>query len=113
MPSSYGIVNFPELRCGLALARPGIALLGTERDQAQAPVDLRPAPSWRARVTMVKQMQADEPVGYGRKYNTRPGSVIATVSIGYADGVPRVLANDYERDREPHREASGANLSIA
>lgn len=93
MQSSYGIVNYPELHCGMA--RPGIALfglLGTERDQAQAPVDLRPALSWRARVTLVKQMQADEPVGYGRNYKTRTGSVIATVSIGYADGVPRVLA---------------------
>ncbi|WCR28799.1 serine racemase VanT catalytic subunit [Paenibacillus thiaminolyticus] len=93
MQSSYGIVNYSELRCGLA--RPGIALfglLGTERDQAQAPIDLRPALSWRARVTLVKQMQAIEPVGYGRNYTTRPGSVIATVSIGYADGVPRVLA---------------------
>ncbi|RJG18864.1 serine racemase VanT catalytic subunit [Paenibacillus thiaminolyticus] len=93
MQSSYGIVNYSELRCGMA--RPGIALfglLGTERDQAQAPVDLRPALAWRATVTLVKQMQAVEPVGYGRNYKTRPGSVIATVSIGYADGVPRVLA---------------------
>lgn len=93
MQSSYGIVNYSELRCGMA--RPGIALfglLGTERDQAQAPIDLRPALSWRARVTLVKQMQAIDPVGYGRNYTTRPGSVIATVSIGYADGVPRVLA---------------------
>lgn len=93
MQSSYGIVNYPELPCGLA--RPGIALfglLGTERDQAQAPIELRPALSWRATVTLVKQMEADEPVGYGRSYKTRAGSVIATVSIGYADGVPRVLA---------------------
>ncbi|CAH8770348.1 serine racemase VanT catalytic subunit [Paenibacillus dendritiformis] len=91
MQSSYGVVNYPGLHCGMA--RPGIALfglLGTERDQA--PIDLRPALSWRARVTLVKQMQADEPVGYGRNYKTRTGSVIATVSIGYADGVPRVLA---------------------
>ncbi|WP_374017637.1 serine racemase VanT catalytic subunit [Paenibacillus thiaminolyticus] len=93
MQSSYGIVNYSELRCGMA--RPGIALfglLGTERDQSQAPIDLRPALSWRARVTLVKQMQEVESVGYGRNYKSRPGSVIATVSIGYADGVPRVLA---------------------
>ena len=93
MQSSYGIVNYSELRCGMA--RPGIALfglLGTERDQAQAPINLRPALSWRARVTLVKQMQGVEPVGYGRNYKSRPGSIIATVSIGYADGVPRDLA---------------------
>lgn len=93
MQSSCGIVNYPDLRCGLA--RPGIALfglLGTERDQAHAPIDLRPALSWRARVTLVKRMQADEAVGYGRNYKTRQGSLIATVSIGYADGVPRALA---------------------
>lgn len=88
--SSYGILNYTDIHCGLA--RPGIALYGmlcNENDQVNADADLRPALSLRARVTLVKRLSEGEPVGYGRNYAAGRDCVIATVSIGYADGVPR------------------------
>lgn len=91
--SSYGICNYTELSCGLA--RPGIALYGLlsdENDRVRAPINLRPALSLKARVTLVKSVDAGQSVGYGGVYRTTRRSIIATISIGYADGVPRALA---------------------
>ena len=54
-------------------------------------IALRPALSLHARVMMVRELAAGERVSYGLRYELeRPGR-IATVSAGYADGVPRNL----------------------
>ncbi|MGI9023781.1 MAG: alanine racemase [Acidimicrobiales bacterium] len=70
------------VRCGIALygAPPAPALAGR--------VDLRPALSLCARVSHVKRVAAGEGISYGLRYRTARPSVVATVPIGYADGVP-------------------------
>lgn len=91
--SSYGIINYPDIECGLA--RPGIALYGllsSLDDPLPKQIDLKPVLSLKAKVTLVKHINANEPIGYGRHYITSEDSIIATVSIGYADGIPRVLS---------------------
>lgn len=91
--SSYGILNYPELSYGIV--RPGIALYGilsNDNDRVQSKVDLRPVMSLRATVTLVKNIIAGEPVGYNGSYSPSLDSKIATVSIGYADGIPRELS---------------------
>ncbi|MFX3635660.1 MAG: serine racemase VanT catalytic subunit [Candidatus Pristimantibacillus sp.] len=88
--SSYGILNYPELSYGMV--RPGIALYGmlsNENDRVYSSVELRPVMSLCATVTLVKNVQAGEPVGYNGSYSPSLDSTIATVSIGYADGIPR------------------------
>ncbi|MBB6690967.1 serine racemase VanT catalytic subunit [Cohnella xylanilytica] len=92
LQSSYGIVNYPELRYDLA--RPGIALYGllsNERDKLRSGLDLRPVLSLKATVTRVNDVRAGEFVGYGRSFAALRDSRIATLSIGYADGIPRGL----------------------
>ncbi|WP_331699277.1 serine racemase VanT catalytic subunit [Paenibacillus sp. IITD108] len=92
MQSSYGILNYPELRCDLA--RPGIALfgvLGRDEDLVQKKVDLKPALSLKATITVIKNIDEDSTISYGGNYFAAKGSRIATVSIGYADGIPREL----------------------
>ncbi|MBB6731794.1 serine racemase VanT catalytic subunit [Cohnella zeiphila] len=93
LQSSYGILNYPELR--FDLVRPGIALYGllaNERDKKAAGIDLRPVLALKATVTRVETVRAGEHVGYGMSYAASRDSVVATVSIGYADGVPRELS---------------------
>lgn len=93
MQSSYGILNYPEIHLGLA--RPGIALYGLlcdENDKVKVQVNLRPALSLKARVSQVKYIQSGTSIGYGRNFIAAQDMKIATVSIGYADGFPRVLA---------------------
>lgn len=94
--SSYGILNYPGIRYGLA--RPGIALYGLlskEDDRPNVKIHLRPVLSLKAIVSQVKTIQADTPVGYGRNYVPLQASRIAVVSIGYADGISRAL---FEQD---------------
>ncbi|MGO4537586.1 serine racemase VanT catalytic subunit [Paenibacillus sp. 2TAB19] len=91
--SSYGLLNYSS--CLYEAARPGIALYGlmsNEDDTPLARVDLRPVLSLRATVTQVKAVEAYSPVGYGHSYVPNRDVRIATISIGYADGIPRELS---------------------
>ena len=74
------------------LVRVGIAVYGI----APAPglpgtPDLRPALSLRAEVSTVKRVGAGEGISYGLRYRFESDATVATVPIGYADGVPRRL----------------------
>ena len=75
------------------LVRCGIAVYGhSPRRGAVRPGDLRPALSLRARVSMVRTLDAGERLSYGRRYAVpAPRTVVATVPLGYADGVTRRL----------------------
>ncbi|UIO43130.1 serine racemase VanT catalytic subunit [Brevibacillus brevis] len=91
--SSYGVLNYGELQYDYA--RMGIALYGMlskQGDKVKTSVDLRPVLSLKARVVQVKQVEKGAPVGYGRAHIAQKDSKIAIVSIGYADGVPRMLS---------------------
>ncbi|MED1945441.1 MULTISPECIES: serine racemase VanT catalytic subunit [Brevibacillus] len=91
--SSYGVLNYGELQYDYA--RIGIALYGMlskQGDKVKTSVDLRPVLSLKARVVQVKQVETGASVGYGRAYTAQKDSKIAIVSIGYADGVPRMLS---------------------
>ncbi len=89
--SSYGILNYPELECDYA--RAGIALYGvlSDKNDTRLSVDLKPVLSLKARVGIIKNIKADESVSYGRLFTAKHNMRIATVTIGYADGVPRNL----------------------
>ena len=52
---------------------------------------LRPALSLRARVSYVKTLGAGARLSYGLRYQLSADSVVATIPLGYADGVPRRL----------------------
>ena len=78
--------RYDLVRCGIALYgyAPGPGLVGT--------ADLRPALSLKARVSMVKEVAQGEGVSYGLRYRAPYDCVVATVPLGYADGVPRRLS---------------------
>ncbi len=79
-----------------SLVRPGGVLYGLWRDVLQPaaqPPPLRPVMSVRSRVTLVKRVPAGETLGYGRSYELVRDSLIATLPIGYADGIRRALSN--------------------
>ena len=72
------------------LVRPGIAVYGYSPNPDVAS-DLRPVLSLHARVSYVKELDAGERLSYGLRYELPVRSVIATVPLGYADGVSRRL----------------------
>jgi len=91
MQSSYAVLNYPELKCDFV--RTGISLYGALHNGSTAKnPGLRPVLSLRARVAQVRWIKPGESVSYGRTFSTTRPMKIATVSIGYADGVPRQLS---------------------
>lgn len=81
--------RFDLVRCGIALYGLAPAADGLER----APVPrLRPAMAVKARVSYAKTVPAGERLSYGLRYRLKQDSVIATVPLGYADGITRSLS---------------------
>ena len=78
--------RFTMVRLGIAMygLRPGAGV-------AELCAGLIPAMSLKARVSAVRWVEAFEAVSYGLVRPLTKGSLIATVPIGYADGVPRAL----------------------
>jgi alanine racemase len=95
--NTAGTIAFPEARLGMV--RCGIGLYGylpgssvQSAFAAHAPgVSLIPAMSLKAQVVAVRTLDAGERPSYGRLRPLPERSVVATVPIGYADGVPRAL----------------------
>ena len=81
--------RFDMVRCGIAIY--GLSP-GLPRRPALALPDLRPVMSLKARVSYVKRVGAGERISYGLRYQVAKESVVATVPLGYADGVTRSLS---------------------
>lgn len=70
--------------------RPGLALYGlSPAPHLAARIPLRPALSWRSRIHRVAAVAAGTGVSYGHEYRTSAAARIATVPVGYGDGIPR------------------------
>ncbi len=74
--------------------RAGIILYGLTPDLAfPLPSEFKPAMSMYSVISAVKTIEKGETVSYGRTFKAKSKRIIATVSAGYADGVPRLLSN--------------------
>jgi len=79
------------------LARLGIILYGLKPDyELDIPFEINPAMELKAVVSQVKTVEAGAEISYGRTFKADRETKLATVSIGYADGVPRALSNKGE-----------------
>jgi len=88
--SAAALANEPSR---FTMVRLGIAMYGLRPGAGVADLcaGLIPAMSLKARVSAVRWVEAGEAVSYGLVRSLTKGSLIATVPIGYADGVPRAL----------------------
>lgn len=76
------------------MVRPGIALYGYEPAPSWGVAhDLLPALSWRTQIVRIAEVAVGTPVSYGGTYVTSRAERIATLPLGYADGVPRSWSN--------------------
>jgi len=91
--NSAAIMQYPNL--DLQMVRPGIILYGLYPSEQlkKTAIDLKPAMELKANVILVKDVEANVPVSYGRTYVTKRKTTIATLPIGYADGYSRLLSN--------------------
>jgi len=78
-----------EPQCALDLVRPGVFLYGGTPGGDVQPG--RPVASLRARVVSVRRVQSGDGVSYNARWVASRETTIATLGIGYADGVPTTL----------------------
>jgi alanine racemase len=92
--NSAGAHAYPQSRGNLV--RLGGVLYGLWRDVTSSsvpPLDWRPVMSLHSRIGFIKPVPAGSPIGYGGTFVTRRESRIATVPVGYEDGLSRALSN--------------------
>jgi alanine racemase len=88
--NTAGAIDWPAAR--FDMVRVGIGCYGiAPADDLEGRLDLQPALSVKARVSHVKQVPSGARLSYGLRYETSRDTRVATVPIGYADGVPREL----------------------
>jgi alanine racemase len=90
--NSAATMLHPETHLGMV--RCGIAIYGLHPSKAtHGVVALEPAMSVKARVSLVKRIGLGDGVSYGLTWHAGGPATIATIPLGYADGVHRVLSN--------------------
>ena len=91
--NSAGLIEMPEK---FDMVREGIILYGLKPSNE---VDLsliggvRGVMALRSHISFLKTVTEPTPISYGCTYVAQPGTRVATVSAGYADGVSRLLSN--------------------
>ncbi len=73
------------------LVRPGIALYGGRALEGK-PNPMQWVVQLQARILQIRDVPANEPIGYGATFRTERASRIATIACGYADGFLRALS---------------------
>jgi alanine racemase len=114
MANSAGIVRHPQWQ--LDMVRLGIGLYGIDSAHppgpaqsagdspdlqhptashaaADDPLDLQEVSTLKTTIAQIKHLHEGDTIGYNRRGVAAPGTVIATVRIGYADGYSRNLGN--------------------
>ncbi len=91
--NSAGIVE--RIGTDLNMVRDGICLYGLRPSDAvnKERLTLRPALSWKAKVTYVKDVPAGTTFSYGSTFVSDRSMRVATIPVGYGDGFPRALSN--------------------
>lgn len=87
--NSAALLTMPHTH--LDMVRSGIALYGLDPDREQCclPPGFLPALTWKAVVTHVMELEAGEPISYGREFVAQGAMRVAVIPVGYADGFPR------------------------
>ncbi|MDQ1098199.1 MULTISPECIES: bifunctional UDP-N-acetylmuramoyl-tripeptide:D-alanyl-D-alanine ligase/alanine racemase [Chryseobacterium] len=88
--NSSGITEYPDYQYDMV--RIGIGMLG-ESQNSDIKKQLRPVVSFKTVISQILQIQEGESVGYSRRYKADHPAKIATIPVGYADGIPRLIGN--------------------
>lgn len=91
--NSAGVIQYPGMH--LDLVRPGVIIYGLYPSSQvdKSIIRLKPAMTFKANVILVKYVEPDVCISYGRTFRTTRKSRIATIPVGYADGYTRLLSN--------------------
>ena len=90
--ASGGILKFKNAHYNMV--RPGIVTYGYLPDESMKNIiELRQATKLKSSIVFIKEVEANTSISYGRTYTTSKKTKIATIPMGYADGIRRSLSN--------------------
>ncbi|MBI5727805.1 MAG: alanine racemase [Ignavibacteriales bacterium] len=89
--NSGGIWFHP--RAHYQAVRPGISLYGYYPSHLKSAVDLKPGMELHSFIESIRTVEPDESVSYAKLYMSTCKMRVATIPLGYADGIPRNLSN--------------------
>ena len=97
--NTSALFKFPESH--FDMVRPGLILYGALPSPSLQAVlsekenlsPFKPVMQWKSRIILVKSIAKGQPVSYSGSFTTQRGSLIATLPVGYADGLHRSLSN--------------------
>ena len=88
--NTSGISNFPEGQ--FDMVRLGIGLYGVANDSEEQKY-LENVSTLKSVISQIRTVPAGESVGYGRRFMAEKPTRVATIPIGYADGIARLWGN--------------------
>lgn len=90
--NSASIISFPE--ANLDMVRSGITTYGLypSEDVPKEILKLQPAMSWKSKISFVKPIEPGTSISYGGTFTAEKPMIVATVPVGYADGMKRDLS---------------------
>lgn len=92
--NTAGLMSYPDYQYNMV--RAGIGLYGLMPDLPKCSTfkaPLKQVMSLKGRITRIHTMPKDEGISYGHTFIADKDIKVATVPVGYADGVPRALSN--------------------
>ena len=90
--NSSAVLNLPESYFNQV--RVGLLLYGVyPSPEVSKSIEVKPALSFKSKITFLKELEKGTAVGYGRSYITSRKTKVATIPLGYADGFGRLLSN--------------------
>ncbi len=100
MANTAGSIHYSntELAKLYNMVRVGIGLYGYSPsiEVKNLFTELKPLLTFKSKIVMLKKIKPNEGVGYGQVFKADAEEVIATIPVGYADGLPRQLSNKGE-----------------
>ena len=92
--ASNGLINFKDDISNMV--RPGIIMYGYESFKgAKEKINIEPICKLKTKIDFIKEIDKGESISYGRKFKSDRKMKIATIAIGYADGLRRNLTDGY------------------
>lgn len=88
--NSAGITNYSDYQYNMV--RIGIGMIG-ETSNKSIKSQLQHSVSFKTVISQISDVETGESVGYSRKYKAGHDTKIATIPVGYADGIPRLVGN--------------------
>ena len=93
--ASNGLINYNDNISNLV--RPGMILYGYKTfDNIDSKIKLEPIAKLKTKITFIKEIEKGESISYSRSFISKDKMKIATIPIGYADGLNRNLSNNGE-----------------